>query len=338
MGIPAKLSVFTGKHFLKDVVLIKKTFASIHRRLRETGSFSVVHADLGAQRTVRTADLEEQILDMIEADPGTSTRKIAEELQLSHVTVWKVLRQELLFPYHIQRVQALLETDFEPRRAFCEWFIQQCIDPQFQSKILFTDEAQFTRNGVMNFHNNHQWAQENPHAINHTRHQQQFSCNVWAGIVGDCLIGPFFLPPILNGQTYRNFLEEELPALLEDVPLHVRHQSWFMHDGAPAHFSLIAREFLDATYHERWIGRGGSVRWPARSPDCNPLDFYLWGHLKDLVYRAPIPTVQVLRERIEHSFQIIRNTPGIFERVRQSMIRRCGACIEARGGHFEHLI
>ena len=49
-----------------------------------------------------------------------------------------------------------------------------------------------------------------------------------------------------------------------------------MHDGAPAHFSLVAREFLNATYEDRWIGRGGPHLWPARSPDLNPLDFFLW--------------------------------------------------------------
>lgn len=34
----------------------------------------------------------------------------------------------------------------------------------------------------------------------------------------------------------------------------------------------------------RSIGRGGSVELPPRSPDLTSLDFYLWCHLKDLVY------------------------------------------------------
>ena len=45
---------------------------------------------------------------------------------------------------------------------------------------------------------------------------------------------------------YRNFLEQELPLLLEDVALDVRHRTmWFQHDGCPAHFSAAAREILD---------------------------------------------------------------------------------------------
>jgi hypothetical protein len=31
------------------------------------------------------------------------------------------------------------------------------------------------------------WSDENPHAIHSARHRQQFSVNVWTGIVGDNL-------------------------------------------------------------------------------------------------------------------------------------------------------
>ncbi|KAJ4428267.1 hypothetical protein ANN_24284 [Periplaneta americana] len=42
------------------------------------------------------------------------------------------------------------------------------------------------------------------------------------------------------------------------------------------HFSLDVRRHLNATFPGRWIGRDGTA-WPPRSPDLNPLDFYLWG-------------------------------------------------------------
>jgi hypothetical protein len=48
----------------------------------------------------------------------------------------------------------------------------------FVPSVLFTDEAAFTRNGIMNFHSNHLWAEENPHAFVQYRHQQQFTINV----------------------------------------------------------------------------------------------------------------------------------------------------------------
>ena len=48
----------------------------------------------------------------------------------------------------------------------------------------------------------------------------------------------------------------------------------FQHDGCPALYSRHVREYLNQTYPHRWIGRGGEILWPSRSPDLNPLDFF----------------------------------------------------------------
>jgi hypothetical protein len=34
---------------------------------------------------------------------------------------------------------------------------------------------------------------------------------------------------------------------------------------------------MSKVYPNLWIGRGGPRHWPARPPDLNPLDFFLWG-------------------------------------------------------------
>ena len=88
-----------------------------------------------------------------------------------------------------------------------------------------------------------------------------------------------------------------------------------MHDRTPAHFSLILRDALTGIYHDRWIGRGGPV------PDLNSLDFYLWGHLKQLVYGADIPDEETLHRSVMEACKTIRQHPGIFERMQQSMSR-----------------
>jgi hypothetical protein len=74
-----------------------------------------------------------------------------------------------------------------------------------------------------------------------------------------------------------------MPDFLADVPLIIRRELYFMHDGAPAHFSLVARRNLGRKFSGRWKGKGGSIAWPPRSSDLNPLNFYMWGHLKSLV-------------------------------------------------------
>jgi hypothetical protein len=111
-----------------------------------------------------------------------------------------------------------------------------------------------------------------------------------------------------------------------------------MHGGALAHFSRALRDVLNNTYHDRWIGRGVPTAWPPRSPDLNHLEIYLWGHLKTLVYAAPVDNEEGPHHRIVDACQIIRNYPGTFERMRRSVMRRVEACIESHRGRFEHLL
>ena len=53
----------------------------------------------------------------------------------------------------------------------------------------------------------------------------------------------------------------------------------------PAVLSLNCVLYPLPVDHDRWIGRGGTINWPPRSPDLTPLDFCLWGLMKSEVYR-----------------------------------------------------
>ncbi|KAJ4430164.1 hypothetical protein ANN_22374 [Periplaneta americana] len=79
----------------------------------------------------------------------------------------------------------------------------------------------------------------------------------------------------LTGTRYQDFLINVLPTLLEYVPCQRRLQMWFMHDGTTAHFLCNVREHLTLTLQDRWVDRGGPTPWTARSPNLNPLDFWL---------------------------------------------------------------
>ncbi|KAJ4445046.1 hypothetical protein ANN_06845 [Periplaneta americana] len=82
-------------------------------------------------------------------------------------------------------------------------------------------------------------------------------------------------------------------------------QMWFMHDGAPAHFLRNMRENLTLIFQDHCID------WEAPRLDLNPLDFWLWGHMKE---------------------------PGQFQRVRDSLRQTAEECIAMNGRRFEHLL
>ncbi|GBP67789.1 hypothetical protein EVAR_53785_1 [Eumeta japonica] len=162
-------------------------------------------------------------------------------------------------------------------------------DPDFLKSILWTDESKFTKEGILNLHNLHHWSSkdENLQAKRQRSFQRRFSLNVWAGVIGDRIIGPHYLPDNLNGDNYLEFLQNVLPEMIAEVPIFNENRPIiFQNDGCPAHWRLIVREYLNNVFPNSWIGRDGPFPWPPRSSDLTPLDFYVWGRAKELPQKS----------------------------------------------------
>jgi len=130
------------------------------------------------ERRARTVQNEEQILHMVDNAPEMSVREISRELAISRSTVHRVLSDERFHPYHYTQVQHLLPNDYGARLRFCTWLINCENDrPDFARNILFTDESNFTRDGVYNSRNTHLWADENPKEYKIRSFQHRFSVN-----------------------------------------------------------------------------------------------------------------------------------------------------------------
>ena len=84
------------------------------------------------------------------------------------------------------------------------------------------------------------------------------------------------------------------------------------------------------------MATNGDIRWPARSPDLNPLDFYLWGKLKDLLYTTPVENAGALEERLRSA--IFNISPDEILRASRNVITRSRVCLSQRGTQFEHLM
>jgi len=109
---------------------------------------------------------------------------------------------------------------------------------------------------------------------------------------------------------------------------------YFQHDGAPPHYTNSVREFLNELFLNRWLGRGGPVAWPPRSPDLTPLDYYLWGHMKTLVYETKVYSRAALRRRIFAAAEQIKIHPHKIACATGSLKIRAENCKAAGGGHF----
>ena len=139
------------------------------------------------------------------------------------------------------------------------------------------------------------------------------------------------LPNRLTGEIYLTFLRDMLPFLSDAVPLEIRQVMWLQHDG----FDRNVRTHLNVTYRNRWIGRGGPVPRPAWSPDLTPVDYFLWGSMKPLVYATPVTSEEDLIARVHGESEILSRQPHLLDHVRAAQRCRCRLCIDVRGTQFE---
>ncbi len=61
-------------------------------------------------------------------------------------------------------------------------------------------------------------------------------------------------------------------------------------------------EFLHKFLNDGLVSIG---RWPPQSPYLTPLDFFLWGHLKNKIFATSPATIKELKRRITTEIQNI---------------------------------
>ena len=77
----------------------------------------------------------------------------------------------------------------------------------------------------------------------------------------------------------------------------------------------------------------GLIDWPPNSPDLNPCDFFLWGYLKDNLYKTPIKDKEELESRIESHIKAI--SAEMLSRVVDCFEIRLQEIIDNQGGYIE---
>ena len=149
------------------------------------------------------------------------------------------------------------------------------------------------------------------------------------------LIGPYIfrddreLPCTVNADRYIKMLQEYFLPALQRQGIDLR-SIFFQQDLATPHTSHRALEFLQSHFGDCVISKG---IWPARSPDLAPPDFYLFGDLKQKIYRNSPQCLEELEEAIQN--QLAKISRDTLKSVFQSLVKRIRACKASKGGHFQ---
>ncbi|GFS77383.1 DUF4817 domain-containing protein [Trichonephila clavipes] len=115
---------------------------------------------------------------------------------------------------------------------------------------------------------------------------------------------------------------------------HDVQELWFQQDGATCHTARATIDLLKDTFGDHLISRFGPVNWPKRSCDLTPLDYFLWGYVKSLVYADKPQTLDHLEDNIRRVIADIR--PQMLEKIIENWTSRLDYIRASRGTKFAY--
>ena len=314
------------------------TIRSWVRQLEATGS-TLRRDTHGRRRSIRTPENVERVRAAVIQSPRRSARRHAVALGISSRSLRRILHMDLHFHlYKMMMAQELNQTDFANRQNLCENMLNQ-IAPE--AAFFSSDEAHFHLCGAVNKQNFRYWAESNPQIIQEIPlHSPKLT--VWCAISQFGVIGPYFFEEdgvtvTVNSERYvamlQNYLQPRMEEIIENEGLGV---VWFQQDGATAHTARISLNILRHMFPGRLVSLRGDLGWPARSPDLSICDFFLWGHLKEKVFKSRPNTLPQLRERIIEEVNAIPR--DMCERAVRNFKERLQQCVAANGRHLADII
>ncbi|PNF32015.1 hypothetical protein B7P43_G06576 [Cryptotermes secundus] len=172
------------------------------------------------------------------------------------------------------------------------------------------------------------WGSENPHEYGKmARHSPKV--NVWCALMHDRVIGPFFFAEqTVTSVIYLDMLQNLAFPQIEALQPEITFQK-----DAPPHWSTIFGDALEKHFPGRWIGRGSQISWPPRSPDITPLDFFLWGYVKDIVYKTQVRDTDQLKTRLRDAITTV--DVGMLSRTWQEIEYRLDILRATNGAHVQ---
>ena len=171
--------------------------------------------------------------------------------------------------------------------------------------------------------------------LQHLKYGANYSpkVTVWCGLSGNRIYGPYFFEDPNNMEAQSINRVTYLEMLRETFHDDTHPDEWFQQDGATAHTAGEVMSWLNERFNRRLISHRSEFLWPPRSPDLSPLDFYLWGFVKERVFHSRSAGIRELKRVVKDIIQSV--DVDTLQRVVANFHQRCIKCIMANGGHFE---
>ena len=131
---------------------------------------------------------------------------------------------------------------------------------------------------------------------------------------------------LINGDHYRAMLNKFLCTKIEEEDT---ANIWF-------HTAEARLDVLRPVFEDRIISRRADAVWPPRSCVLTPLDYYMWGAVKNKCYADKPKTIDTLKDIIREAIGEIQL--HTIDNVLKNLTDRVGYCMASRGSHWNEII
>ena len=293
----------------------------------------------GRRRTVRAPANIARVQRALQRNGKRSSRRNG--LHVSPSSFLRIVKDINFHPYVLVSRQKLEPADPPRRVVFCNWFLQMVNGANnFLNNLIVSDEAIFSLNSEVNSRNVIKYA---PYGQGHPPdHYVEFKQGadqvmVWMGLTGSGQVfGPHFVRGRLDAREYLRIIRYcVIQRDLRRLGIQ-RNNMWWQQDGAPAHTSNRAINYLSGQFPGRVLSGRGDQDWPARSPDLTVCDFFLWGHLKHQIWNRDVAlqpkNLRQLKAAITAECQNLN--PAMIRDAFQGMVNRAQKCLNVNGLTF----
>ncbi|UYV64057.1 hypothetical protein LAZ67_2006419 [Cordylochernes scorpioides] len=245
---------------------------------------------------VRGEEFVKNVKEKIDGNPGKSMRAIAKEMDVGSMTIVRTIHEDLgLKSYALRKGQLLTENMKNNRKGKAAALLNNLKHDSFGMLRFFSDEKNFDVDQKVNPRND-RWICKDPSKIPVVMHTKFPASVMVLGVIsseGDVMPPHFFEKGLrMNADTYINVLETVVKPWMDMVAAGRKYV--FQQDSAPAHKAKKTQSWLTLNVPSHW----GPDIWPPNSPDCNPLDYYVWGVVERDVNKAPHTTIQSVKKAV----------------------------------------
>ena len=289
-------------------------------------------------RPVRTPELVESVRQTVAEDPSTGISSLARDSEISRRTMQRVVHEDLgMKSYRMDQRQFLSNTARERRKNRSAAILNRLKGSDAGKIIVFSDEKWWTVEKVHNRQNDRYLspagdAATTPEEYCIVAKKQRALGVMFLGLVAsNGLVSPPVWVPEgvkINSKGYIEIMKNNVIPWLR---ANFSPGSFVLQqDNAPGHAARATQQFLrEELGDDFWP----SSMWPPSSPDCNPLDYYVWNEVARMACTNCHTNINELKNDVEAAWR--GQDPENIRRACKSFRRRIQAVYDADGGYIE---